>query len=348
MLVFNQNNKCNNHNRIFDASFDIIYLESLLMLEEESSYIRNNLLEATHLGIIDKNPEILTEGFKDFVNNIKELLQKFINYIKTAIGKFFVYISSLSRDFKKFMDTHKDEILKKDISFKYEGFNYTIDDDVPNIDPIQDLIKKYNSTINDIKTKRVHEIRDEEVKFFSKLPELRANVLKVKKLDWNVSVVQDYEFNDICVKRFRGGFSEPITLTIDKSYIQKIVKEYSLLEKNLSATKKSYETVLAQLNNLKSFFEKRVIRLYDESEMKIKVQPLSNTSYTPENGDYLDYDTDVYETLNAFMDFSFKQVKVLGSLITTTFYEKINAINDNLKQYTEIFKQAAILTTGGY
>ena len=82
--------------------------------------------------------------------------------------------------------------------------------------------------------------------------------------------------------------------------------------------------------------------------MKIKVQPLSNTSYTPENGDYLDYDTDVYETLNAFMDFSFKQVKVLGSIITTAFYEKINAINDNLKQYTEIFKQAAILTTGGY
>lgn len=342
MSIFSQSNN-HSHNSLLDASYDIIYLESLLMLEEESAYIENNLLEATHLGIIDNNPDILIEGFKDFVNNVKELIQKFINYIKTAISKFFMHITSLTKGFKKFIDDNKEAVLKKDISFEFAGFQYTIDEGVPNIKPIEDLIDEYNKLVIDIKSKRVDDIKEEEAKFYSKLPDIRNKVLDLQKISLLDKHVEDYEFNDICVKRFRNGFSVPTAINVDNTYIQNIIRDYDRLEKSLSSTKKSYEKVMAQLNNLKSFFEKRVIRLYDEKNMKMKIQPLSNTSFSPEEGDYLDYDTDAYAVLNAFMDLAFKQVKVIGSLITTAFYEKINAINANIKQYTEIFKHAVAL-----
>lgn len=314
-------------------------IECLTLIETEYFNIAKEHMMSNHIGYKENNVEILQESLSDMARNAVEFFKKVIKHITEFFKKSFTYISSYFGDFEKFINKYKDLILKSDPEFEIHGYNYTFNPKYPDESEIDNIISRYNSEISRIKDmeyKDITELKDNEWNDEVK------NKLRAKVIGKTGEITAENYLEEV-KRSYRGDKDKPDNIKVDTEYVQNIISTYSSIKKCLSDTKKDYDNIVKNLNIMKRFFESGVKVQYVGNDKMINHS--NSMSYTDKKitrtGDSTDeqYSTDLLKKYDTYYNFRFEQSKVLSAILTNAFYEKVNALKEQLKMYEKVIRR---------
>ena len=334
--IFSSNNQ---HNRPSNNTTDeFTLLECLRFIENEHFNIAKEHMVATHIACKESNVEILEEGLSNMINSAVEYFKKLIINIANFFKKAFMNLTTLAGDYEKFIKANKEKLLAMNPDFYIDGYNYTFSDSLPNISKIKDIVEEYSRDINNIEKLTYKEIADMELTELTddKLNSLRGSIIGSKN-----GITADDHMDEI-MKSYRDGQSEPVSIHIDKKYLEDIINDYSALKQRVQKTTKDNQNVTETLNKLKKFFETGTKVHYDGKKKVIVRKTMSfndsdNTIST--SAEKEDHSFDNLKKYDMYYAFRFKQSKTLSAMITNAFYGKVNAVREQLTFYNDVIKE---------
>lgn len=290
-----------------------------------------------HMGEREGSYEIVQESVRDFTDKIVEFFKQFLIKIKEWFGKIFLIIQSLLGQTRDIIKNNKSALLSKQASFDISGYKYTIDSKIPDLSPLTKLISEYNKDVADIPKMKMHDIIDKRREFMDSVPKLRGTIIGTN------DIIDDGELRTTIDKHLRDGDDSPITITVDNTFIQKIVSSYAELEKTLGECVKQKRILELQLEGLKRYFESGARSVvYSDGEKKVVRNrlELKDTGVSKDS-----IDDDVYASgsslkiMNAYFDYRFIQSKEISNIVTTAIESKARALKDELKMYDKCIRK---------
>jgi hypothetical protein len=344
--IFNKTNKSFNKQSMmtYGDDYDVYQagLECLLILEEQSFEINKRHMQATYLGIKEQSVEILTEGFGDFIQSVikffKNMIDKFVAFMKNV----FAVISAYLGNFKKFVDTHKEELKNIDPDFKVQGFHYTFKDSIPNMGRIENIISDYNNELSQLKSRSKAEVVRDRLEYTS---ESFYNKIRAEVLGKNGEVLKD-ELHTEAKKVFRNDSDTEEEIYVDSTYLKSIVDEYLQLSKILLDTLKEKERVVSIISSIKSFFEKSATVYYKDGAKYMSttqmVKSEKGNSVVAGDKDETKYDGRRLDVTNVFFNYKYAQAKEIGNICINAMIEKVNALREATKFYGSTIRHAFV------
>lgn len=321
-----------------DIDIQTYCLETMIALEEEFYQINSDNLLAAHYGIKEENLEILHEGFGDFINSAITFFSNLINRLKDFIKNVFLYISNFIGDFDKFINTHKDEIKKLNPDFDIQGYNYTINDSIPDLSILNNLIQDFNSEVSNIDKLKKSDIISQRNEFNSSVNKgkMRASILKRN------SELSAEEFQQEIKLIYRDGEESQNTIHVDQNYLIKVVDNFPNVKRSFETIRRETDKAIILVNNLKNFFEKSANVYYRNNKKTIGTYKISNNNGSMKKDERVerDYDVDKLYILNTFFSFKFLQAKEIGNLTVSAMMEKTNALKEQLALYKSIVRRS--------
>lgn len=314
-------------------NFSDTELSDFMLLEEATmnqAVIEN--VRHMYLGEREDCVEIIQESASDFLNNMVEFFKRLLAKIKEWFGKIFLLIQTLIGNTGKILEQNKDTFLKKNARFDMLGFEYSIKDGVPKMEPLDKMISEYNkeiSKIKDISMKDINERRDD---FKGSIHKLRGEILTTN------GSIEGGELRETADAFFRKGETDSSTITIDNAYIQKIASEYSGIKKTYTDCVKEKRQLEVQLESLKKFFENgaRQVKYDSNGEKVIKTSGIERKdTHVARTGDETNHiaTTSTLKLLNSYYNFRYEQSKEMSSIILTILESKVRALKEQLKFY---------------
>lgn len=320
-------------------SFDT-EIESFNIIQEAEYESFETLVEfnkAMYIGMKENCDEIIEEGFKEFFEDaakfFRNLAKKIIEFTKNAMKYFVSYI----QDFSKFLKKNEDYLKSLNINFTYKGYEYTFPE-APVLTKVYEIVKSYYGNINKIDSMKYSDIvkmRDEFANESTK-NKIRASILGV-----GTEVSQD-NYSEASKKLFRNT-ENPINITVDKAYIEKIIKDYDNIKSLLNKTETKKTQIIKLLNDLEIFFNKKASVTYQNEQKVIKTSEIKyddNDKFKRGSDINSSYDENKLKNLNIYFDYKFKEARFISNCVITVYLDKINAIKDNMTQYKSIIRQA--------
>lgn len=324
-------------------SLDTYMLESLLYLNESYYNISREHAQIMHMGLLDDNADILEEGFNDFINKVKEFFSKLANSIAEFFKKASAYISSFFGDFDKFIQKNKALIDKADPDFEIKGYEYSFENNTPDLSHLKNLIYDFNTGVRELDKLTKEDLLKMRTEYSTTdhLNELRGEVLGVRR-----SITQD-EYLAQIKEHFRDNKSQPDTIHVDKSMLQKVVNEYSSLKKKFMDAQKEKNDTIKLINDIKNFFERSARVQYNDKNKVIATNEIEAGNNKLIKGDSVKFahTTGTLEIVNMYFKFRFDQAKNLSIMTTNVFNEKIKAMRECLHLYRAIVRRSIISKT---
>lgn len=290
---------------------------------------------------IDIAMEASVTVFNKMANYFKELIKK----IKEFFSKVMMYVNAHLQDLDKFCNKYKDQLTKLNPKFSFNGYKFTIDDNLPVMDEFQKIVNDYNTCIMDVKSLSVEEIKKEQLEF---LKSDNINALRGKVLGKN-NPIQEDDFNEEVLKAFRGGSIDTEEIEINSSYISDIVSSSKSLVDHKNKCERDKAVLLTLLNKTEAFFDKKVEVIYkDLSTKQIQANRISidDNKFSSE-AEKLNYSDESTKVLNALVKFKYEQVRTISGMINTVMVERLNAYKANIKQNGQILRQALMHKSEG-
>lgn len=235
-------------------------LDFLLECQEELLSCRRDFYKTVLES--NENQYVINEAFNDVLQRIKEIIKKILAYIESIIKRF---ITSLN----KFVSSDKYIIkMKKEISkfpsngsFTINGYNYTLDDNIPIVDIVGlDLtevksaleeIEKDNSDIG-VKLAKLEVILS-ELTSDRKMDEIRSHILNTS---YNIS---DNSFANEVFAIYRDGKSSEQSIDIRKADVNRAMDDYE-----------GYKDKIKKVNTLKSDISSKYKSLESQIDYIVK------------------------------------------------------------------------------
>ena len=314
-------------------SFSDTELSDFLLLSE-ATMTQAVIENARYMYLGDKEDaiEIVQESASDFLNNVVTFFKRLIAKDKEWFGKIFLLIQTLIGNTGKMLEQNKDAFIKKNARFDILGFEYTIKDNAPKMEPVDKLISEYNKDISRIKDITAQEINEQRETFKGGIGKLRGEILT------SGGNIDGGELKETADAFFRKGEKDSSTITVDSHYIQKISSEYSGIKKSYEDSVKQKRQLEVQLESLKKFFENGARQVkYDSSGEKVITtsgiqRKDSQVSRTGEEKELV-ASTSTLKHLNTYFNFRYEQSKEMSSIILTVLESKVRALKEQLKLY---------------
>lgn len=335
--IFVGDNYKNKASNIIINNFDIdtYCIETMILLEEEFFKITSDNMYARYVATNENNIEILIEGFGDFKDAVVKYFKKFIQMIGDLIKNITVYISSFIGEFDRFLNKHKNHILKSEPNFTINGYKYTNKFDIPDMSILTDFVSEFNSKVNRLNDITVEDIVKEKEHFDQEFSLIRAKIIDEQ------DVINDNEtLRQVLKRKLRDDNETQIEITVDKAYLSKIVLEYSESKKYLLKTKSEYEKLLSIMTNMKSFFERSVGVYFEKEKKYIKTNEIKVDNRF-QKGDTVkyDYSLDKLRIYNKFFEIYFYECRKLSNLYVIVLQEKIASLKEELAQYRSVIRK---------
>lgn len=276
---------------------------------------------------------VIHEGFGDFFQWVKDFIKKVINFFKNLLAKFWVRINSLfGRD--KYIEDHKDQLREfgSEHEFDIKGYNFTIQDGIPKLDPIENIEDTLHglATVIDNNGNKSYSLKAKKdlkaayIKFQEEKDDLRdqrAAILgendKIDESDWK----------DALFEKFRDGDREKTTITVTSSVVTESLANFTNHDKLKSKTEKQRDDVEKAYN--------RIQKRFDQLAEKAK-NLASKDSVTV--SDFVDSelsvkaDEDKIFTISAFARDISNRLEEISNLHVMAFTAKLDAIKDRYHQ----------------
>lgn len=319
-----------------DFDIESYCMETMIILEEEFFKINSDNLYAQSIGLSDGDLDILTEGFTDFKDAIVKYFKKFIHMITTIIKNITAFISSYVADFEKFLSDYKDYINKANPDFSIQGHIYTNKIDIPNMSFLTDFVSQFNSKVSKLENITLDDIAKIKETFDNNLPFLRGKLIQESH------PLNDGEsFRQALKAKLRDGNNTQTDIYVNKSYLSKVVDEYSYVKKYLAKTKSDYEKLLSIMTGMKSFFERSVSVHYEKEKKYIKTNEIkTENKFEKSNGLKYDFTTERLQIANKLFEVYFYQCKKLSNLYAIILQEKITSLKEELNQYRVVVRKS--------
>lgn len=280
---------------------------------------------------------VVHEGFGDFFQWVKDFIKKVINFFKKLLAKFWVRINSLfGRD--KYIENHKDQLREfgSEHEFDIKGYNFTIKDGVPKLDPvenIEDTLSKLiaeadkNSSNNNGKPYKIKEkdaLRQAYINFQEDKDDLRkerAAILgengKIDESDWK----------DTLFEIFRDGDREKTTITVTSSVVTESLTNFTNHDKLKSKTEKQRDNVEKAYNRI----QKRFDQLSEKAKNLASKDSVSVSDFVDSELS-TKADEDKIFTISAFARDISNRLEEISNLHVMAFTAKLDAIKDRYHQ----------------
>lgn len=327
-------------------SFSDTELSDFLLLEEAvmSQVVIENA-RYVYLGEREDAVEIIQESASDFLHSAAEFFKRLIAKVKEWFGKIFLLIQTLIGNTGKILEQNKDAFLKKKARFDILGFEYSIKDGAPKMEPVDKLISEYNRDISKIKEITPQEISEQRYAFKGSIHKLRGEILTSGE-----SIDGGY-LRETADAFFRKGDSDSSTITVDNAYIQRIATDYSGIKKNYEESLKQKRQLEVQLESLKKFFENgaRQVKYDSQGEKVITTSNIERKgSHVTRTGDETQHvaTTSTLKHLNMYFNFRYEQSKEMSSIVLTVLESKVRALREQLKFYDNCVRKWITVPNG--
>lgn len=314
-------------------SFSDTELSDFLLLEEATmtqAVIEN--ARYMYLGEREDAVEVVQESTSDFLHSAAEFFKRLIAKVKEWFGKIFLLIQTLIGNTGKMLEQNKDTFLKKKVRFDINGFEYSIKDGAPKMEPVDKLISEYNRDMSKIKEITPQSIGEQREAFKGSIHKLRGEILT------SGESIDGGELKESADAFFRKGDTDSSTITIDNAYMQRIASNYTGVKKNYDESVKQKRQLEVQLESLKKFFENgaRQVKYDSQGEKVITTSNIERKgSYVARTGDETQHvaTTSTLKHLNTYFNFRYEQSKEMSSIILTVLESKVRALKEQLKFY---------------
>lgn len=322
-----------NTSQSINESFNDTELHEFLMVQE--SIMTQAVLEnARHMYLGEKEDcvEIVQESASDYLNKMVEFFKRLLAKVKEWFGKIFLLIQTLIGNTGKMLEQNKAAFLKKNASFDMQGYEYSIKDTAPNMEPIEKLVSEYNKEISNIKQLKSDEINQRRTDFKGQLHKIRGQILTSN------DSIEDGEFRETCDAFFRKGDAETKTITVGRAYIERIASDYNSIKKTYDESVKQKRQLEVQLESLKKFFENgaRQVKYDSNGEKVITTSEIERKdTHVTRTGEETQHmaTTSTLKLLNIYFNFRYEQSKELSSMVITVLESKVRALKEQLKFY---------------
>ena len=316
-----------------NESFNDTGLFEFLMVQE--SIMTQAVLENTrytYMGEKEDCVEIVQESASDLLDKMVDFFKRLLAKVKEWFGKIFLLIQTLIGNTGKMLEQNKAAFLKKNASFDMQGYEYSIKDTTPNMEPIEKLVAEYNKEINNIKQLKGDEIGQRRTDFKGQLHKFRGQILTSNES------IEDGEFREACDAFFRKGDNETKTITVGRAYIERISSDYNNIKKTYDESVKQKRQLEVQLESLKKFFENgaRQVKYDSNGEKVITTSQIERKdTHVTRSGEGTQHvaTTSTLKLLNTYFNYRYEQSKELSSMVITVLESKVRALKEQLKFY---------------
>ena len=320
-------------NSEFDFEIDTYYL--LQNIEENGFEISLNHRQSMYIGMKENSVEILEESLKDFFKDaaefFKKLAKKIIDFAKNAMKSFLSYF----QDFDKFLKNNEDTLRSLNPNFTFKGFDYKFPD-APVLTKAYDIAGSYNIEINRMDSMKYADVLKMKDQFAgdSYKNEIRASILGS-----NNNVNAD-NFNDQSKLLFRSN-KDAANITVNKSYVDMILREYSKLKTLLNETEAKKTKIVKMLNDFETFFLRKASVTYNNMEKQIQTNEIRTDDDKFQRGEIKtsNYSEESLKVLNAYFDLKYAESRFISNCLIHVYLDKVNAIRDCMKQYRAVIRQ---------
>lgn len=275
---------------------------------------------------LSNNDEImLTESFKDFVDDSITLIRTLWNYIREIGKRFLEYMKSLFVNNEKLLFQYEERVktLKLPKDFTFKGFNYTIPDNCPDIYAMQEYIHTISIEMNkmDLKVDRekVNKLRDTLTGDYYDKMRGKISTIGLK--------IPAQQFNNKLFEFFRDGEYNRSAITITKKDVEQMYDDLRNYATTIAYVNGQMKEIDVQYNNIINYFKNSY-----EIEKRIEgtIINTSDASYTIE-------EKNVKNFVN-YMKLRSIQAENILNIFNSTFNMKIMALRDSHNQDVEILK----------
>ncbi len=278
---------------------------------------------------------VVHEGFGDFFQWVKDFIKKVINFFKKLLAKFWVRINSLfGRD--KYIEDHKDQLREfgSEHEFDIKGYNFTIKDGVPKLDPVENIedtlsnliasADKNSNNSKPYKIKEKDELKQAYINFQEDKDDLRkerAAILgengKIDESDWK----------DTLFETFRDGDREKTTITVTSSVVTESLTNFTNHDKLKSKTEKQRDNVEKAYNRIQKRFDQLAEKAKNlASKDSVTVSDFVDSELSTKS------DEEKIFTISAFARDISNRLEEISNLHVMAFTAKLDAIKDRYHQ----------------
>lgn len=318
--------------------------EQMINHDTEAFEIMHEFALAQYISQKDDLPEVLMEGFGDFLESAVKFFTNLLKSVGEFFKKVFTYFSSFFMAFDKFLEKHKDKIANAH-KIEVEGYKYTLDKDVPVLEPINSLISEFNSEITHIEDMELSKLRSKISDYNNndEIDKIRATISN------SPSPLDADELTPHLHKLFRNGDSDKSTMTLEVTDLMNIANEYKKLKESVKKIKKDQLNTERLLGSLKAFFEKGHKTIYSGRDKVHKTTSITKDEKGKRysEGEITEY-SDANKTihaLNLYYSFRYAQARDLCNIAVKTATLKTNAYKECLSFYEKCLRKA-VLSSG--
>lgn len=317
------------------------YLSNDIYPEYELMKLCTEECEIHHMKIIVEHNyqmigglDVLTEGFSDILNSITSFLRKMkdaiINFFKNIYNRFKV----LKGDFKAVESV----ILDCDDEIIVQGYDFTITEDLPNLEYLRGAVDEYNDLLSQASTKTRTEIKNRETEFLS-----TNNQSKLRGQLLNMTTEIDADSFDTEVRKiFRNGDEETSDIVVKASELKTHLERYNRMDNDIKRAKKTETDLIVLIDKCIKFFDTKVRVLQDHSDKYMKTSKVSidNNKFESKANDSMKHSESSQLYVNALLSYMSTKVNKIGSLTTKVATERTKALLDNQVQTKKILQKA--------
>lgn len=316
---------------LFDS---IPILEVLYDLDMSRQSVAEEMVTINHNHRKTNDVEILTEGARELINTIISGLKKFLQKIKELISKHLMILNSYHLEYNKLIEKYSKVLINCEVKpFEIEGFNFTVlSNPRPDTSEVYRIIDEFNSDIVKFSSLTIEDVRELKLK---KSSDLTFDRLRGIVLGSNSRIYpEDFKRTAHCF--YRNGMEFPHNITIDRSYVDIVLKNSGALVAEKKASTMDKDVMLATLSRLERFFSTKVSSLYDDVERVYNVANLQKNGETAENAQKIEEKE--MTKLIMYLGTRYQQTVELSNIISMVFVERLAAIKDQMNQDTQVIR----------
>lgn len=298
----------------------------------------------------DVDVRVIHEGFSDFFDKIKKIIEKFLNFIKSLFMRFLTMINSLiGRD--KYILNHKEEFDKFSSihEFDISGFVFTINNAIPVIETqaafndnfVFDLADTVDSNRLDLHTRIGNDgvKRLDAIKQASK--DLTINLendswydkFRATVLNSDVPIAKD-DFADKLFTEFRNGESIAEDITITNYEVMSALRRFKDAKSDIDKAKKLKAKIDSEYDRVKKTVEKMVnINRVNGTNTTLTADGVNGTDGVALNNDEI-------MAMDTFTKAKAAQIQEMSNIHAIAFAAKLDAMTDSYKQDKNVLFKA--------
>lgn len=350
LLVNEQMNYVNVLESTMDTDTDhSFFIESLnFLVEMKEEYNTHN--KKFYKTILESQGEfsIINEGFNEFFNMIKSIIEKIINFVKKLFNRFITLIMGMVSS-EKYIRRNKDYLSKFDskYNFNYDGFKFTFSGNVPSLSALTTFNKSFdelkleekndNDNLSSLMgsakeadtSKAANALRQKYDELLDNLQDNIYDVYRGQTIGTSESISQS-EYAEELFKIFRDGETRKSKIEINSSKVMECYDRFDKYEKTTDKVKKDKNQIEKDYTNLKK-----------KIESSLKREANGVHVFTHKDSDKLNIaDKDVINTLDLFVKAKANEIQELSNIHIMAFSAKLDAMRDCFKQDKNILYKA--------